>query len=161
MGDDMSEDMPLSENIHPREDTKRSSTALLPELVRSLLTLVQPTFLSFSSASDPSIHPPTTSALSAIHVNAFECLNNVFLSFSASPNAALAADEDAGRGVWSEIWAALLKVGLDTAPGQERKWEIWEIAMGVLWGVGNIWKGKIVRDPIQCTSLFSTITGPN
>lgn len=158
MSDDMTEDIPLDENICPRQDTKRSSTALLPELVRPLLTLVQPTFLSFSPPSSPSIHPPTTSALGAIHASAFECLNNIFLSLSASPNVALVADEDAGRSVWFEIWTALSKVGLDIAPGQERKREIREIAAGVLWGVGNIWKGKIVRDPVQRTSPFSTIT---
>ena len=151
MGDGMSEGMPLDENI-PHEETKRTPTALLPELVRPLLTLVQPTLLSFSPTSSPSIHPPTTSALSAIHVSAFECLNNLFLSLSAAPSAELVADEDAGCGVWSEIWAALYRVGLDVAPGQERKREIWEIAVGVLWGIGNIWKGKIVSRAVPCTS---------
>jgi len=91
-------------------------------------------------------------------VSAFECLNNLFLSLSASPNAELVADEDAKRGVWSEIWTALSKVGLDIAPGQERKRDIWEIAVGVLWGIGNIWKGKLVRDPAPRISLFSTLT---
>ena len=147
MGDDMTEDVPLDENIHAREERKRSSTALLPKLVRPLLVLVQPTFLSFSPPSGLSIHPPTTSALSAIHVSAFECLNNLFLSLSTSPNAELTADEDTGRYVWSEMWAALSQVGLDIAPGQERKQEIWEIAIGVLWGIGSIWKGKLVSDP--------------
>ncbi|KAG8219606.1 ARM repeat-containing protein [Butyriboletus roseoflavus] len=149
MDNDMTEGMPSDETVHPYEPTKRSSTALLPDLVRPLLTLVQPT---------PSFHPPTTSALNAIHASAFECLNNLFLSLSASPNAELAADEDAGRSIWSEIWAALFKVGLEVAPGQERKREIWEVVIGVLWGVGNIWKGKLVRYAVQPTSLFSTIT---
>lgn len=158
MDEGMTEGIPLDETVHPREETKRSSMALLPDLVRPLLTLVQPTFLSFSPPSSPSFHPPTTSALSAIHVSAFECLNNLFLSLSAPPNAELAADEDAGRSIWSEIWAALSKVGLDVAPGQERKREIWEVVVGVLWGVGSIWKGKLVRDAPQRTSLFSTIT---
>ncbi|KAH0838109.1 ARM repeat-containing protein [Lanmaoa asiatica] len=155
MGDDMTEGIPLDENTHPREDTNRPSMALLPELVRPLLTLVQPTSLSFSPPSSPSIHPPTTSALSAIHVSAFECLNNLFLSLSASPNAQLAADEDTGRAVWSETWAALSKVGLDIVPGQERKQEIWEIAVGVLWGIGNIWKGKLVPIDQQAQILMS------
>lgn len=152
MGDDMREGMPLDEDI-TREETKRS-TALLPELVRPLLSLVQPTVLSFSPPSSPSIHPPTTSALGAIHVSAFECLNNLFLSLSATPNAGLVADEVAKHGVWSEIWAALSKVGLDIAPGQERKRDIWEIAVGVLWGIGNIWKGKLVSDPALTYPAF-------
>ena len=148
MGDDLPEDTPLDENVLARKDTKRSSTVLLPELVRPLVTLVQPTFLSFSPPTSLSIHPPTTSALGAIHVSACECLNNLFLSLSASPSVELIADEDAGRGVWSEIWVALSKVGLDITPGQERKQEIWEIAVGVLWGIGNIWKGKIVSGQV-------------
>ncbi|KAF8560138.1 ARM repeat-containing protein [Imleria badia] len=155
MGDDMTEGVPLDENIHAREETKRSSAALLPELVRPLLALAQPTFLSFSPPSSLSIHPPTTSALSAIHVSAFECLNNLFLSLSTSPNAELAADEDTGRDVWSEMWAALSKVGLDIAPGQERKREIWEIAVGVLWGIGNIWKGKLAPIDQQAQTLMN------
>lgn len=154
----MSEGIPPDENTRPHEDTKRSSAIHLPELVQPLLTLIQPTMLSFSPPSNPSIHPPTTSALSAIHVSALECLNNIFLSLSASPNVELATDESAGRSVWTGIWAALSKVGPDIAPGQERKREIWEIAVGVLWGIGNIWKGKLVSDPVQCAWLISTIT---
>lgn len=146
MDDDVVDDMPLDDHsMHPREDSKRSSTALLPEIVRPLLSLIQPTSLSFPPPSSSSIHPPTTSALGAVHVSAFECLNNIFLSLSASPNAELAADEDAGHGIWSEIWAALSKIGLEIGPGQELKQEIWETAIGVLWGIGNIWKGKLVR----------------
>lgn len=145
MGDDMSGGIRLDESTGPREDTRRSSVTRLPELVQPLLALVQPTFLSFPPPSNPSIHPPTTSVLSAIHVSAFECLSNIFLALSASPSAEIAADENAGCGVWSAIWAALSKVGVDFAPGQERKREVWEVAVGVLWGIGNIWKSKLVR----------------
>jgi hypothetical protein len=60
------------------------------------------------------------STLGAVHVSAFECLHNIFLPVSASPNAELAADEDAGHGMWSEIWA-LSKVRLEIDPGQELK----------------------------------------
>lgn len=156
MDDDMTMGMPPDENIHSREETTRFYTDVLPQLVRRLLDLVQPTFLSFPPPSSPSIHPPTTSALSAIHVSAFECLNNIFLSNSAFPDVERDAD-DAGPLFWSKTWAALSKVGVDIAPGQERKREIWEIAVGVLWGIGNIWKGKLVRVPVPHTSLFSTV----
>ncbi|KAF9245889.1 ARM repeat-containing protein [Melanogaster broomeanus] len=154
MDDDMDEDMPLDENIPSREDTKTSSLALLPTLVQPLLTLVQPTSLSFPPPSSSSVHPPTTSALGAIHVSAFECLNNIFLSLSTSPNLELTAKEDAGRGVWAELWIALAKVGIDIAPGQERKQEIWEIAVGALWGIGNIWKATLVPDEEQVQILI-------
>ncbi|KAG9314153.1 ARM repeat-containing protein [Chiua virens] len=105
MGDDMSEDTPLEEDIQPHKDTERPSTAHLPEL------LVNTPPNNFRAWSHPSLW-----------------------------------NEDAGHVVWSEIWAALSKVGLDIAAGQERKREIWEIAVGVLWGIGNIWKGKLVSD---------------
>ena len=149
MGDDISEGFILDENTHPREAAKKS-TILLPELVHPLLALVQPTILSFLSPSSLTSHPPTTSALGAIHVSAFECLNNIFLSLSASPNAELAADESAGRSVWSAVWTALSKVGLEIGPGPAYKREIWESAVGVLWGVANIWKGILVSDPVWC-----------
>jgi hypothetical protein len=42
------------------------------------------------------------------------------------------------------VWAALESVGTEIARGQERKQEMWEIGVGVLWGVGNIWKGNLV-----------------
>ncbi|KIJ21986.1 hypothetical protein PAXINDRAFT_124380 [Paxillus involutus ATCC 200175] len=155
MADDMDEDMSLEENIPSYENTKPSPVVLLPALVRPLLTLVQPTSLSFPPPSTPSVHPPTTSALSAIHVSAFECLNNIFLSLSTSPNPELATKEDAGRGVWAEIWTALSKLGLDIARGQERKQEIWDIAVGVLWGIGNIWRGKLVPNEEQVQILIN------
>ncbi|KAF8140491.1 ARM repeat-containing protein [Boletus edulis] len=152
---DMTEGISLDENLHPHKGTKRSSTALLPQLVRPLLTLVRPTFLSVSPPSRLSIHPPATSALSAIHVSAFECLNNLFLSLSTSPNPELGADVNTGGDVWSEIWAALSKVGLDIAPGQECKRDIWEVAVGVLWGIGNIWKGKLAPIDQQVQILMN------
>jgi len=155
VGDDMSEGPILDETTHSREATKKSSTIHLPELVQPLLALAQPTILSFSPPSNPSSHPPTTSALGAIHASAFECLNNIFLSFSASPNVELAADESAGRDVWSAIWTALSKVGPDIGPGQACKREIWEIAVGVLWGIGNIWKGRLAPVDQQAQILMN------
>ncbi|KIK99485.1 hypothetical protein PAXRUDRAFT_787973 [Paxillus rubicundulus Ve08.2h10] len=155
MADDVDEDMSLEENIPSCENTKPSPVVLLPALVQPLLALVQPTSLSFPPPSRLSVHPPTTSALSAIHVSAFECLNNIFLSLSTSPNSELAANENAGRGVWAEIWTVLSKLGLDIAQGQERKQEIWDITVGVLWSIGNIWKGKLVPDEEQVRILIN------
>lgn len=48
-------------------------------------------------------------------------------------------------GVWRQVWAALEAVGTDVdGPGQERRREFWEVAVGVLWGVAVVWKGVLV-----------------
>jgi hypothetical protein len=120
-------------------------SSMLPSLVSPLISLLQPTALSFPPLAAPSAHPPTTSALSAIHVSALECLNNLFLSLAASQKSSEASDKEAGSAVWNGVWSALKLVGTETGPGQERRQEMWEVAIGVLWGVGNVWKGLIVR----------------
>jgi hypothetical protein len=129
----------------PSADTATStSTSFLPVLVQPLLALIHTTPLSFPPVGGLSCHPPITSAISAIHVGALECLNNIFLSLSTSQNPAVASDKDSGRKVWDEVWSALGVVGTQSGPGQERKQEIWEIAIGVMWGIGSIWKGFLV-----------------
>ena len=118
-----------------------AAPSFLPKLLEPLLELIQPTDLSFSV---PSPHAPTTSVLSAIHIAAFECLSNAFLALAAAPGPA-ASDVHAGQRVWSTVWAALAGVGnpLEPAPGSARA-VVWDIAVGVLWGVGTVWTGKIV-----------------
>lgn len=145
--------------------TADTNTALLPSILPPLLALIQPTPLSFppltqlTSSAAPledqpksTQHAPTTSALASVHISALECLNNVFLSLSvgsgkgANANVEIARDVDAGTRVWDGVWTALALVGLEGVgvAGQERRKEFWEIAAGVLWGVGGIWKGSIV-----------------
>lgn len=121
------------------------NTAFLAKLVTPLLALIQPTALSFPPLAAPSIHPPTTSALSALHISALECLNNLFLSLTTAPNPAVAADVNSGVTVWGSVWSALGVVGTETGLGQERRQDVWDRAVGVLWGVGRVWKGAIVR----------------
>ena len=124
--------------------TGGQSSTFLPSLVHPLLALIHPIPLSFPPLAAPSPHPPTTSALSAIHVNALECLNNVFLSLATTSNPDVAADHASGQKVWDEIWAALEVVGTETGLGQEQRQRMWEVAVGVLWGIGNVWKGCLV-----------------
>jgi hypothetical protein len=133
----MALDDPPAQNKNPAAH----SPSFLPTLLEPLLALIQPTELSFSV---PSPHPPTTSALSAIHVAAFECLSNAFLALAASP-AAAAADVQVGQRVWAAVWAALAGAGnpADAARGSARA-AVWDVAVGVLWAVGSIWPGKIV-----------------
>jgi len=123
----------------------QSSSMLLPTLVPPLLALIQPTTLSFPPLAAPSPHPPTTSALSSVHISALECLNNIFLSLATSRYTPSSIDHAAGQQVWSSVWNALSVVGTDTSGlGQERRQEIWEMAVGVLWGVGTVWKSTLV-----------------
>jgi hypothetical protein len=126
------------------EQLENDNAPFLTTLVAPLVSLVQPTSLSFPPLSAQSIHPPTTSALSAIHIAALECLNNIFLSFATVPIPCVSADSNSGLTVWNSLWSALQLVGTETGHGQERRQEFWDVAIGVLWGVGRVWKGSIV-----------------
>ena len=139
--DDVDVDM---SNQMDTDSPENSNTTFLTTLVTPLLTLIQPTALSFPPLASPSPHPPTTSALSALHICALECLNNVFLSLTTSRNLSIPSDASSGRTVWDGVWSALSLIGTQTGLGQERRQEAWNIAVGVLWGVGRIWKGSIV-----------------
>ncbi|KAK2461461.1 hypothetical protein APHAL10511_005924 [Amanita phalloides] len=119
------------------------ASSIPPTLVSPLLSLIQPTALSFPPLAAQSIHPPTTSALSAIHVSALECLNNLFLSLANSRKLSISSDKEAGLTIWNAIWSALELIGTEARRGQERMQEMWQIAVGVLWGIGNVWKGSI------------------
>ncbi|KIY50621.1 ARM repeat-containing protein [Fistulina hepatica ATCC 64428] len=139
-------------------DTERHQS-LLPSLVPPLLALVQPTALSFPPLAGPSPHPPTTSVLSAIHVCALECLNNIFISLAASRND-VARQPDEGMQIWNTLWAALDAVGTEFGAGQERRKEMWEVAVGVLWGVGRFWRGALEprADLVQVLIQFCDTT---
>lgn len=128
------------------------SLSYLSTLVTPLLSLIHPTSLSFPPLSAQSIHPPTTSALSAIHIAALDCLSNVFLSFATAQNSSVLVDLNSGLTVWNGIWSALRLVGTETGPGQERRQEFWDVSIGVLWGVGRVWKGCLV----SCARSFGT-----
>ena len=136
--------------------------AFFTTLVAPLLRLVQPTALSFPPVGAPSPHPPTTSALGAIHVSALECLNNIFLSMATSlagRPSGLASEN--GRTVFDAVWGALGAVGTEiSGAGQERRKEMWDIGVGVLWGVGNVWKGGLVptEEQVQVLSQFCGAT---
>lgn len=131
-------------------------------LVAPLLKLLNPTALSFPPLGSPSPHPPTTSALSAIHISALECLNNIFLSMATSLGgrpSGLAPEN--GRMVFDAVWRALGAVGTEiSGAGQERRKDMWDIGVGVLWGVGNIWKGSLLptEEHVQVLTQFYNAT---
>jgi len=133
-------------------NSHNASSSFLPTLLEPLLALIQPTELSFPA---PSPHPPTTSALGAIHITAYECLSNAFLALAAAPGS-MASDVQAGHRVWSGVWAALAGAGspLGFAPGSTRE-TVWDVAVGVLWGVGTVWTGKLVPEEAQVQALIA------
>lgn len=138
--------------------------AFFTSLVAPLLKFVHPTALSFPPLGAPSPHPPTTSALGAIHVSALECLNNIFLSMATSSRgrpSSLGLDPASGRAVFDAVWGALRLVGTEiTGPGQERRREMWDIGVGVLWGVGNMFKGVLAptEEQVQVLIQFCNAT---
>ncbi|KAF7793565.1 hypothetical protein EIP86_004679 [Pleurotus ostreatoroseus] len=142
------EDLPISPS-----SPNTSSPLSLPPLVHPLLALAHPTALSFPPlAGGPAPHPPTTAALSAIHLCALECLNNVFLSLAFPPGQGDGAgavevirkDTAAGTAIWGTLWEVLGAVGVEIGgAGQERRKEMWGVGVGVLWGVANVWKGVL------------------
>ncbi|KAH8094732.1 ARM repeat-containing protein [Cristinia sonorae] len=153
MDDEDEEEMLMDENTDTN-DADAPSSSFLPALVSPLLPLVQPTPLSFPPpAGGLSPHPPTTSVLSAIHICALECLNNIFFSLATpkkgqDPSASLRSEVESATQVWNAIWRALEVVGTNfNQPGQERRREMWNLAVGVLWGIGIVWKGVLV--PIE------------
>ncbi|KAH7881058.1 armadillo-type protein [Lentinula edodes] len=162
--DDEDEDMADDDEVlddtnieDPGYNNDSANPTVLPSLVPSLLSLIQPTSLSFSPLATSSIHPPTTTALSAIHISAMECLNNIFLSLATSPNPSVSADAEGGRKVWNEVWASLGVVGTELGLGQERRKEMWEIGVGVLWGLALVWKGTLsaTEEQIQVLIRYS------
>ncbi|GAV98759.1 armadillo repeat protein [Lentinula edodes] len=162
--DDEDEDMADDDEVlddtnieDPGHNNDSANPTVLPSLVPSLLSLIQPTSLSFSPLATSSIHPPTTTALSAIHISAMECLNNIFLSLATSPNPSVSADAEGGRKVWNEVWASLGVVGTELGLGQERRKEMWEIGVGVLWGLALVWKGTLsaTEEQIQVLIRYS------
>ncbi|KAI0299778.1 ARM repeat-containing protein [Russula brevipes] len=152
--DEARDDAMVVDGAAPEPDAPRTphASSFLPTLLEPLLALIQPTDLSFSV---PSPHPPTTSALSTIHIAAFECLSNAFFALAAAPGSA-ASDVQAGQHVWSTVWAALAGAGspLESAAGSVRA-AVWDVAAGVLWGVGSTWTGKIAPEEAQVQALIA------
>jgi hypothetical protein len=149
---DATDDISMDAEASPTET--KSTPSYLQTLVLPLVSLIQPTELSFPPLSSPSPHPPTTSALSAVHISALECLNNIFLSLSVSSPESVSKDVQSGVSVWNSVWSALQLVGTQTGSGQERRQEFWDVAVGVLWGIANVWKGSFEPQEEQVKVLM-------
>lgn len=144
-----------------------SNAATLPHLINTLrlperlARLTHPTSLSFppSSASQPSPHPPTTAALSVVHLRALEALNNLMLTVAAaaadSPAAlkalpALQAGSDGQvQATWEGVFAIVLPLVAEqdvlSQRGQEMRGEVLAAACGAAWGVAKVALADLVR----------------
>lgn len=159
--DDEDDDEVIEEQPQPTSATTSSQTNslnLIATLTRPLLALARPTPLSFSQSSVPTVHPPTTSALGTIHVRALECLNNLFLGINTEnvqlpEGAAKQATE-----VWNDVWSVLAAVGKQSewtvGSAVEVRKEMWEVGVGVLWGLARIGKGELIPDSEQVSALI-------
>ncbi|CAG8581852.1 15378_t:CDS:2 [Acaulospora colombiana] len=128
-----------------------SSTSfdLVSSIVPPCLAYIQPTPFSYPPSFQPSPHPPTTSALQAIHIAALECLNNACLSIAQqdlhSSNATNQTFAGLMKAVWDEVWKMLAILGVPEASGlsagPRQKLDVWNISLGVLWSVARIRRG--------------------
>jgi hypothetical protein len=148
----MDSDDPMSPEVI---SSSPSSLSFFPALVQPLLALISPTPISFPPSSGTPLYPPITSVLGSIHICAIEALNNLFLSLSTSYTPEVALNKESGQIVWQGIWSALGSVGMESGLGEEGRQEIWETAVGLLWGIGRVWKGTLVSE--MSLALFSRI----
>ena len=129
------------------------STLNLPSRLSSLASL---NALSLPPSSyQPSPHPPTTSALSVLHLRALEALNNLLLTVVAtiSTSADPSANQLAALIPAEQIWAAVFR-NVDVVraepealrqKGQEMRMEILMGCVGCLWGLAKIAPDNVVR----------------
>ena len=157
------EDSTLADSASPHTILAKTSreTSHLALLIPSLVSLAFPTPLSFhpaSSASSPSlsVHPPTTSVLGTIHVRALECLNNIFIKMADDGEKVgqSGIEREKLKGmmdVWNSVWNVLHAVGLATSGEvSDKRWEMWTVGVGVLWGLARVCKGVLVRRFLSC-----------
>ncbi|KAG8987082.1 hypothetical protein FRB90_003615, partial [Tulasnella sp. 427] len=160
--DDDDDDDEVIEEDQPESKTPSSAQnialSLIANLTRPLLLLARPTPLSFPQGSAPPIHPPTTSALGTIHVRALECLNNLFLGINTEqvqlPNGAAKQVTE----IWKDVWSVLGAVGKQNewtvGSSVEVRKEMWEIGVGVLWGLARIGKGELIPEAQEVSTLI-------
>ena len=127
------------------------TTLSLPARLTSLSTLNS---LSFPpSSSTPSLHPPTTSLLSVLHLRALETLNNLLVTVVASLPADGSASQISSMVPVDKIWTSMFSTVdlLVSEPqalsqkGQELRMEVLEMSLGCSWGSAKISSEAIVH----------------
>ena len=160
-GDEVEDELATSDRGEISDDDASyvGTPITLLSLSTPLIALITPTPLSFPPPSLPSLHPPTTSVLSAIHIAALECLNNLFVKIDKKGEGKSDVVKGA-EGVWNGVWSALGTVngagrpgavfGAQSGLGTERRREVWAGAAGVLWGLARVCKGSLVSCISSC-----------
>lgn len=123
--------------LEPSREDKRMALPSTQSMIASLSLLIRPTPLSFPPVDKPSAHPPITSVLGFVHIAALDCLNNIFMSLGKS-------GQRACRELWETVWEGLAIAGTTFGLGHDPRRDYWDVAVGVLWVVGNVWKGFLV-----------------
>ncbi|WVQ93667.1 hypothetical protein IAU59_000743 [Kwoniella sp. CBS 9459] len=135
------------------------------QLPTRLLSLSQLTPLSFPPANDqPSVHPPTTSVLSVLHLRALEALNNLLLTTVASlpSGGAGVASQLSGAVPLQQLWTATFgiieTIGSEpdalTMKGQEMRLEVLEMTLGCVWGVSKLAPAQLDVQQAQIQTLL-------
>ncbi|KDN49105.1 hypothetical protein RSAG8_02458, partial [Rhizoctonia solani AG-8 WAC10335] len=152
------EDAPMDQEstpINPPE-ADQNSIKLLNTLTPLLLSLSTPTSMSFpppTTITTEPTHPPTTSALTAVHISALECLSNLLLSFPTSDTGPVnPATADVAVAAWPRAWSTL-NSSINAPLSADRRLELSVAALGVLWGLARLARGVLVPQKEQVELL--------
>ncbi len=123
------------------------STLLLPQRLTHLAMLTPFSFPPITS--QPSPHPPTTSALSVLHLRSLEALNNLLLTTAASlPTNSKLTSQVPTLEVWNGMYSIISTIGTESdaldIKGQEMRMEVLEMCLGCLWGLVKIAPERLV-----------------
>ncbi|KAJ1302756.1 hypothetical protein OPQ81_003065 [Rhizoctonia solani] len=162
---DEGDDAPMDEESTPLPPTEadQNSIKLLTTLTPLLLTLSTPTSMSFPPATtittEPT-HPPTTSALTAVHISALECLSNLLLSFPTSDTGPInPAKAEIAVNSWPRAWSTL-NSSINAPSSTDRRMELSVAALGVLWGLARLARGVLVPQKEQVELLVQIADSP-
>ncbi|CAE6406722.1 unnamed protein product [Rhizoctonia solani] len=130
-------------------EVDQNSIKLLTTLTPLLLSLSTPTSMSFPPSSatatittEPT-HLPTTSALTAVHISALECLSNLLLSFPTSDTGPVnPVTAEVAVTAWPRAWTTLT-ASINAPSTTDRRMELSVAALGVLWGLARLARGVL------------------
>ncbi|CAE6442616.1 hypothetical protein ACGC1H_007560 [Rhizoctonia solani] len=152
------DDAPMDEELTPIDppEADQNSIKLLNTLTPLLLSLSKPTPMSFpppTTITTEPAHPPTTSALVAVHISALECLSNLLLSFPTSDTGPVnPATADVAVAAWPCAWSTL-NSSINAPSSTDRRLELSVAALGVLWGLARLARGVLVPQKEQVELL--------
>ncbi|KEP54669.1 putative ARM like repeat protein [Rhizoctonia solani 123E] len=152
------DDAPMDEELTPidRPEADQNSIKLLNTLTPLLLSLSKPTSMSFpppTTITTEPAHPPTTSALTAVHISALECLSNLLLSFPTSDTGPVnPATAQVAVAAWPRAWSTL-NSSINAPSSTDRRLELSVAALGVLWGLARLARGVLVPQKEQVEML--------